>query len=81
MALISDNIITKQEAMECVYRHINLDYGETDKHDAKINDRNLSANVGTVQSSYTINGNTIWIVTSLGDSETTYSTLLLPNEY
>ena len=79
--LIGDGVITKNEVMRCLSRHQRGDYGDTDPHDASINERNLDYNCGTVHSSYNINGNTIWIITSLGDVETTYSTLLLPNEY
>ena len=82
MALIGDNIITKQDVLKCVKRFINLDYGNLDSHDIGVNDTNLNHNCGTVHGNYTINDNTIWIITTLSNNvEDVYSVVLLPEEY
>lgn len=81
MQLISEGIISKEDVIKCLHRHLNLDYGDTDPHDAGVNDRNLNHNCGTVHSSYMINENRIWIITSIGDIDTTNTVVLLPNEY
>ena len=79
--LLIDGEISYEELWECVSRHQRRDYGDTDKHDIAINESNLNYNAGTVHSSYTINNNVIWIITSLGDDISTYTTILLPSEY
>ena len=79
--LIDNKEIDNQEIWNCVARHVNLDYGDTDPHDVGINERNLNHNCGTVHSSYMINGIRVWVITSLGDVDTTYTTVLLPIEY
>ena len=79
--LLIDGEISYEELWECVSRHQRRDYGDTDKHDIAINESNLNYNAGNVMSSYNINNNVIWIITSLGDDITTYTTILLPSEY
>lgn len=79
--LIGEGTITKNEAMRCLSRHQRGDYGLTCIEDVRVNERNLDRNCGTIMSEYVINGIRVWVITSLGDSETTYSTLLLPSEY
>lgn len=79
--LLINGEISHEELWECVSRHQRRDYGDTDKHDIMINESNFNHNAGTVMSSYTINNNVIWIITSLGDDITTYTTILLPEEY
>ena len=79
--LLIDGEISHEELWECVSRHQRRDYGDTDKHDIMINESNFNHNAGNVMSSYTINNNVIWIITSLGDDITTHTTILLPSEY
>ena len=79
--LIDTQQIEFQSVMNLVKRHICCDYGDTDPHDIMINENNLNRNTGTVHSSYNLNEYRIWIITSLGDVQTTYTTILLPEEY
>lgn len=79
--LIGEGVITKNEAMRCLSRHQRGDYGLTCIEDVRVNERNLNHNSGTVMSEYVVNGIRTWYITSLGDSETTYTTILLPEEY
>ena len=79
--LIGKEVITKQEVMECVFRHQRGDYGLTCQEDVEVNQMNLNHNCGTVMSTYVINGVRTWIITNLAGVENTYSTVLLPEEY
>ena len=79
--LLIDGEISHEELWECVSRHMNGDYGTVGSDSVKINRSNLNHNCGNVMSQYEINGTRIWIITELGDSETTYTTILLPSEY
>ena len=79
--LLDNKEIGHDQIWECIARHIRLDYGDTCKEDARLNDRNLNHNCGTVHSSYMINGIRIWVITSIGDIDTTYTSVLLPIEY
>lgn len=79
--LIGDGAVTKQQIMQCVTRHQDGDYGLTCTEDVFVNNTNLRYNMGTVMSEYVLNGIRIWVHTCLGDFDTTYSTVLLPEEY
>lgn len=79
--LIENKIISEQEVMQCVFKHQRGDYGLTCEEDIQVNERNLNRNYGTVMSEYVLGGRRIWIITSIGDSETTYTTCLRPEEY
>lgn len=81
MDLISDGITSKQEILNYISKHQRGDYGLTCIEDVRVNERNLDRNCGTVMSEYLIGGHRVWVITSLGDSETTYTTALLPSEY
>lgn len=79
--LIENKIISEQEVMQCVFKHQRGDYGLTCEEDIQVNERNLNRNYGTVMSEYVLGGRRIWIITSIGDAETTYTTVLRPEEY
>ena len=79
--LIDSKEIEYEQLWECVSRYINHDWGLTDKHDCAINEQSLDRNYGTVLAEYKINDIRIWISTSIGDSETTWTTILLPEEW
>ena len=80
-ALLNRKQISHEELWECVSRHMNGDYGTFGSDSVKINRSKLNHNCGNVMSQYEINSTRIWIITELGDSETTYTTILLPEEY
>ena len=80
-ALLNKKQILHEDLWECVDRHMKGDYGTVGSDSVKINRSNLNHNCGNVMSQYEINGTRIWIITELGDSETTYTTILLPEEY
>ena len=80
--LIEDEITTKQEIMEYVFRHQRGDYGLTCKEDIQVNERNLNKSYGTVMSEYIVGGIRIWICTTLSKNiEEIVTTVLLPEEY
>lgn len=80
--LIEDEITTKQEIMEYVFRHQRGDYGLTCKEDIQVNERNLNRSYGTVMSEYIVGGRRIWISTTLSKNiEEITTTVLLPEEY
>ena len=79
--LLNSKQITHSDLYNCVDRHIKMDYGTIGEDSVEINNRNLNHNCGNVMSQYEVNGIRIWIITELGDSETTYTTILLPEEY
>ena len=68
----------EQEPREFIYRHVNGDWGEVDKHDKQVND--LSVHHGfRILSAYTTSaGDQIWVITEADRSATT---ILLPDEY
>ncbi len=58
-------------------RHLSCDWGDMPEEDKKSNDEMLPLK-GMVMSSYTVDGQTIWIITDAGHAVTT---ALLPDEY
>ena len=79
--LLINGEISHEELWECVSRHQRRDYGTIGSDSVKINRSNLNHNCGNVMSQYEIDGTRVWIITELGDSETTHTTILLPSEY
>lgn len=79
--LLDSKEMSYEKLYDSINRHIHHDFGDTDPHDIMINNRNLNHNCGTVHSSYGIDGYVIWVITSIGDADTTYTTVLLPEEY
>ena len=80
--LIEDEITTKQEIMEYVFRHQRGDYGLTCKEDIQVNERNLNRSYGTVMSEYIVGGRRIWVCTTLTEEvQDIYTTVMLPSEW
>ena len=80
-SLVDNKEIKNSDMWNCVDRHMKGDYGTLCQEDVEVNQMNLNWNSGTVMSTYNIDGNKIWVITNLGDAHTTYTTVLLPEEY
>jgi hypothetical protein len=73
-----DLIEDSQEKMqELLARHVSGDWGDIDDEDKALNDSALQHGVRLL-SSYTVDGEKIWVITEADRSSTT---ILLPSEY
>ncbi len=45
------------------------------------NEETLRSGQGTVISVFSVGGSTVWVVSHLGDSTTSHTTIMLPSEY
>ena len=79
--LVDAGELDYKDLWDLVSRHINLDYGTVGSDSVRINNSNLNHNCGNVMSQYELEGRRIWIITEIGDIDTTYTTILLPSEY
>lgn len=80
-SLVDNKEVANASIWECVDKHMKGDYGTLCQEDVEVNQMNLNHSSGTVMSTYNIDGNKIWVITNLGDVHTTYTTVLLPEEY
>lgn len=74
---IEENNIPLPEVNQLFYRHSNGDWGDMPKEDKKENDSALLLG-NRVVSSYSLGGETVWIIT---EADRSVTTLLFPREY
>lgn len=75
---IADSDLCKEEITKAITRHSNGDWGDMPTEDKELNDKALESGDDRLMSSYTINGEKIWIITEWDKSITT---VLFPSEY
>jgi hypothetical protein len=71
-------LVSQQEALDALARHLTGDWGELDEHDWKQNDAALAYGFRLLSRYITSGGTVFWILTEHDRSKTT---IFLPNEY
>lgn len=74
---MEENRVDPVELIKLIERHVTGDWGDIPEEDKKENDWSVE-NAGRLISSYTLSGETVWVITEADRSATT---VLFPSEY
>lgn len=78
----ASQLLSDENINEALRRHSNKDWGNVSDEDKKTNDEAYEVG-GMLLSSYTFEGQKIWVITDYGwkDTDHKVTTILLPEEY
>jgi hypothetical protein len=79
---MEEHIVSMNELITLLDRHVSGDWGDIPEEDAELNEGAIRNKEGRIMSAYELSGKRVWIITDgLHDEKETYTTVLFPEEY